>query len=56
MHDPQLLALMGLPPHAGLAEIKQRFRALAKRYHPDAGGDAEQFMALMKVYEQLTET
>lgn len=56
VHDPRLLALMGLPPHAGLAEIKQRFRELAKRHHPDHGGDAEQFMALMDVYEQLTES
>jgi hypothetical protein len=56
VHDPQLLRLMGLPPHAGLAEIKRRFRELAKRHHPDHGGEAEQFIALMAVYEQLTET
>jgi hypothetical protein len=54
LHDPQLLALLGLPPYAGLADIKKRFRALAKRHHPDHGGDSEQFMALMQVYEKLT--
>jgi hypothetical protein len=55
VYDPHLLSLLGLPPHAGLAEIKQRFRELAKRYHPDLGGDSERFMALMEVYERLTD-
>jgi curved DNA-binding protein CbpA len=31
-----LLSLLGLPP-VGLHEAKQRFRELAKRYHPDHG-------------------
>ena len=53
VYDPQLLALLGLPPYAGIAEIKQRFRALAKQYHPDYGGDAERFIELVGVYERL---
>jgi hypothetical protein len=55
VYDPQLLALLDLPAHAGLDEIKQRFRALAKRHHPDLGGSSDDFRALMEVYEQLTE-
>lgn len=54
VYDPQLLALLGLPPHAGMVEIKQRFRALAKQYHPDHGGDSEQFIELLDLYERLT--
>ena len=54
LQDPQLLALLGLPPFAGLAEIKKRFRELAMRYHPDRGGDSEKFIQLMQVYEKLT--
>jgi hypothetical protein len=54
LHDPRLLALLDLPPFADLADIKQRFRDLAKRHHPDHGGDSEKFMELMQVYEKLT--
>jgi hypothetical protein len=54
LYDPQLLALLGLPPYATLADIKKRFRELAKRHHPDYGGDSEKFIELMQVYEKLT--
>lgn len=54
IYDADLLAILGLPPHAGSEEVKKRFRELAKRYHPDRGGDKEQFIALMAAYEKLT--
>jgi DnaJ-domain-containing protein 1 len=53
VYDPQLLALLGLPPHAGMLEIKQRYRELAKRYHPDHGGDSQKFIELVEIYERL---
>ncbi len=53
VYDPKLLSLLGLPPYAGLDEIKHRFRELAKRYHPDLGGDSAKFIELMKIYEEL---
>jgi DnaJ domain len=53
VYDPQLLVLLGLPPSAGIAEIRQRFRAMAQRYHPDHGGDSEQFVELVAIYERL---
>jgi hypothetical protein len=53
VYDPHLLSLLGLSPYAGMDEIKQRFRELAKLYHPDRGGDSEQFIRLMETYEQL---
>jgi hypothetical protein len=53
VYDPMLLSLLGLPAHAGHQEIKQRFRELAKKHHPDRGGDAERFIEMMDTYEQL---
>lgn len=53
LHDPQLLALLGLPAYAGLPDIKKRYRELAKRYHPDHGGDSEKFVELLSTYEKL---
>jgi hypothetical protein len=55
VYDPQLLARLGLPPDAGSIEIKQRFRALAKQYHPDRGGESTQFVELVALYERLKE-
>lgn len=54
LHDPQLLALLDLPPYADLQDIRKRYRELAKRYHPDHGGDSEKFVELLSAYEKLT--
>ena len=54
VYDSTLLSLLGLPPYAGIAEIKERFRELAKRYHPDHGGDSEKFIELVEIREKLT--
>jgi hypothetical protein len=54
-YNPQLLSLMGLPPTAGSDDIKKRFRELAKKYHPDVGGDSRLFIELVDVYNQLIE-
>ncbi len=55
VYDSQLLELLGLPAYAGQEDIKKRFRELAKRYHPDMGGDSEKFIELMNVYRRLTD-
>ena len=52
-YDQRLLAQMGLPPDAGEAEVKSRFRALAKELHPDCGGDGAAFIELMDIYRKL---
>ncbi len=54
VYDPTLLSLLGLPPQAGIQDIKARFRELAKRYHPDHGGDSEKFIELVELRERLT--
>jgi len=56
IYDPQLLAQLDLSPIADEAAVKKRFRELAKKYHPDTGGDQVKFVALMKVYRELTES
>jgi hypothetical protein len=53
VYDSALLAQLGLPPYAGMAEIIQRFRVLAKQYHPDVGGDSERFIELLAAYARL---
>ncbi|MBO0777485.1 MAG: J domain-containing protein [Ktedonobacteraceae bacterium] len=49
----QALAVLGLPPNATPQQIKRRYRALAKRYHPDRGGDPRQMQRVIAAYEYL---
>jgi DnaJ-domain-containing protein 1 len=49
----QALAVLGLPPTATPQQIKRRYRSLAKRYHPDKGGDPRQMQRLIAAYELL---
>ncbi len=53
-YDTGILLKWGLPYDADAAAVKKRFRELAKLYHPDTGGDADQFIALMVDYKKLT--
>ncbi len=53
LYDPELLGWMGLAPDASAADIKRRFRELAKKYHPDTGGDGKKFIELMENYNKL---
>ena len=49
----QALKLLGLPPNATPLQIKRRYRALAKRHHPDRGGDPKQMQRIIAAYELL---
>lgn len=46
-------AVLGVNPAASAAEIKAAYRALVKRYHPDAGGDDQTILALNAAWEVL---
>ena len=48
----QALAVLGLPPNA-TQQIKRRYRSLAKRHHPDRGGDQRQMQRIIAAYEFL---
>jgi DnaJ-domain-containing protein 1 len=49
----QALAMMGLPPTATRQQIKRRYRELAKKYHPDRGGDSREMQRLVAAYQLL---
>ena len=49
----QALTVLGLPPNATRQQIKRRYRALAKRYHPDRGGNHQQMQRIIAAYELL---
>ena len=49
----QALTVLGLPPTATPQQIKRRYRALAKQYHPDRGGDQRQMQRIIAAYELL---
>jgi len=54
--DRDLYAILGVPSDAGKRAIKQAYRQLARRYHPDAGdeeGDAERFHEIQQAYDLL---
>lgn len=53
MYDTSLLSSLGLPPDSSLETIKSRFRELAKKYHPDLGGDSSKFIELVNTYKKL---
>ena len=46
---------LGLEPGASFEEIKDSFRTLAKRYHPDVGaGNAQMFARIKEAYDALS--
>jgi len=49
----QALSVLGLPANATPQQIKRRYRTLAKRYHPDRGGDQRQMQRIIAAYEYL---
>ena len=48
------LAILGLLPGATAEAIKSAFRKLAVQFHPDKGGDPEQFKKVYAAYYSLT--
>lgn len=48
-HD--CFVILGIPSDSPKARIKKRFHELAKKYHPDKGGDAEMFKKMKAAYE-----
>lgn len=51
--EPEALEFLGLPLDADESDIKKRFRELAKKYHPDTGGNAAEFIEMMEKYKRL---
>jgi hypothetical protein len=54
--EPADWTAFGLEPGATDSEIRARWREIAKRLHPDAGGDAAAFVAMSATYQRLLRT
>ena len=54
-HLIQEYALLGVGASVTLKEVKDAYRALAKKYHPDAGGTHHGFIALQQAYERVSQ-
>jgi curved DNA-binding protein CbpA len=50
-------AILGIPPDADLETVRTAYRALARRYHPDAGegSSPERFREVVDAYETLSD-
>jgi hypothetical protein len=46
--------VLGVKPEANIGDIRNAYRALARIYHPDAGGSEEDFKRLNKAFEEAT--
>jgi hypothetical protein len=55
LHLQAEYGLLQLHAEASLADVRRQYRELAKLYHPDAGGDHTDFLALQQAYEQVVE-
>lgn len=47
--------VLGVQRNASDKEIKSAFRKLARKYHPDAGGDEQKFKEISEAYETLSD-
>lgn len=52
VHDEPWYVTLGVDPFAEPAEIRKAFADLAKKHHPDAGGDPAEFEKIRKAYER----
>jgi len=51
----KLYDLLGIAPSASPAEVKFAYRMVAKRHHPDLGGNPDRFVALTQAYDILSD-
>lgn len=53
IYAPDILSVLGLRPGASVDDVKRRFRELAKKYHPDHGGESDKMIDLLDAYHSL---
>jgi curved DNA-binding protein CbpA len=47
--------ILGVEPNASLREIKQAYKRLALKNHPDKGGTIAEWLNISKAYETITQ-
>jgi hypothetical protein len=52
-HQQRDLEALELTANANGSQVRQQYKRLAMRYHPDRGGDQEQFRRISQAYERL---
>jgi molecular chaperone DnaJ len=50
-----LYTLLGVDPEAATTTIRQAYRDLARRHHPDSGGDVRTMMAINEAWHVLSD-
>jgi len=45
--------VLGVPINAGTEQVKEAYRILAKKHHPDLGGEAELFRRVQEAYQKF---
>ena len=53
--DTKLYDTLGISPEADSAAVKKAYRDLARRNHPDKGGDPEKFKEIQAAYQILSD-
>ncbi|WIV12691.1 J domain-containing protein [Proteiniborus sp. MB09-C3] len=53
VYDVDILSVFGLSPGVTIDDIKKKFRELAKKYHPDHGGDSDKMVEIINAYHKL---
>ena len=46
----EALEILGLPTMVSYKDIKERYRTLSKKFHPDRSGDAQKMAELNRAY------
>ena len=52
---PDPYRILGVEREADNDEVKSAHRRMAKRYHPDTGGDEQRFLAVQDAYQLLSD-
>lgn len=53
--DTKLYDILGVSPNVQISDLKKAYRTLAKKHHPDRGGDSEKFKEIDSAYKVLSD-